>query len=154
MTTAKKDEVSTKTPAAPTPKKDPIAPDINSDQKAATAPVAAPVPPLVQADNTRKALDGAMKGKIIEMLSQPGANATSVSNATGVSYNTVLSIKQGLAGGKTNKPTRAASVSRAVPQKPVQTTASRPGIDELDLLQLEVEYLRKKVALLEARAAK
>ena len=99
----------------------------------APAPVA---PPLVQAANARRALDEAIKAKIVEALSKPGANMTKIAADTGVSYGTVLSIKQKLAG-----------------PKPAVRQMAKPAAksDDTELMRLELEFLRRKVALLEAR---
>jgi transposase-like protein len=104
-----------------------------------------PIPPLTQAANTRKALDDAVKAKIIELLGQPNANMTKIANELGVSYGTVQSIKSKLA-----KPTPAARAPRAVTPKAV----AQPVIDDVELMKLELEFLRKKVAYLESRVGK
>jgi transposase-like protein len=104
-----------------------------------------PIPPLTQAANARKALDDAVKAKIIELLGQPNANMTKIANELGVSYGTVQSIKSKLA-----KPTPAARAPRAVTPKAV----AQPVIDDVELMKLELEFLRKKVAYLESRPGK
>jgi len=104
-----------------------------------------PIPPLTQAANARKALDDAVKAKIIELLGQPNANMTKIANELGVSYGTVQSIKSKLA-----KPTPAARAPRAVTPKAV----AQPVIDDVELMKLELEFLRKKVAYLESRVGK
>jgi transposase-like protein len=101
-----------------------------------------PMPPLTQAANARKALDDALKAKIIEELGKPNANMTKIANELGVSYGTVQSIKSKLA-----KPTAAARAPRVVAPKAV----AQPVTEDVEMMKLELEYLRRKVALLESR---
>jgi transposase-like protein len=132
-----------------------------------------PIPPLIQAANTRKALDDALKAKIIELLAQPNANMTKIANDLGVSYGTVQSIKSKLA-----RPTRAASVAPKAATAPKvrdqiygntndPATAGSLGLRfmkgdgiqlindrDIQLMQLELDYLRRKVAILESYTRK
>jgi len=110
-----------------------------------------PIPPLTQAANTRKALDDALKAKVIELLGQPNANMTKIANELGVSYGTIQSIKSKLA-----RPTRPASVApKAAPKvrDQIYGNGEVPFINstEIKLMQLELDFLRLKVGLLESR---
>ena len=81
---------------------------------------------------SRKPLSEVTKAQIIEALGKPGANMTRISADTGVSYGTVLGIKQRLVG-----------------QRPGARPAAKS--DDAELMRLELDFLRRKVALLEGR---
>jgi len=135
MTTAKKDDVPTKTPAPSTNRQEPvISAAKNADAKTVTA---APVPPLVQAAATRKALDDALKAKIIEMLAQPGANMTRISEETGVSYGVIQGLRQKIS------PAPSSAARKVIPKV--------AAAEDVELMKLELEFLRRKVAWLESR---
>jgi transposase-like protein len=142
MTTAKKEDTPTKAPTASVTKQE-LTVTATKDIKPGmeTAP-AAVVAPLIQADAARTALDDAVKGKIVELLSQPGANMTRIANDLGVSYGTVQSIKSKLA-----KPTPTARAPRVMTSK----VAGQPVAEDVELMKLELDFLRRKVALLESR---
>jgi hypothetical protein len=113
--------------------KKPVAPKIKESKVEAPAPVTFP---LIRSANARKTLDETIKAKILEALSKPGANMTKIAADTSVSYGTVLGIKQKLAGPK--------PAARQLAKTPAKS-------DDPELMRLELEFLRRKVALLETR---
>ena len=149
MTSAKKDESGSKAvplhgtkqeTVAPVPKD--VKPEIKNDPpppSAATAPAA----PLTQAANTRAALDDAITAKIVEALKQPGANMTRIANEMGVPYNTVQSIKS-----KLQKATDSTEQRRVTAPKSSSVTGP-VGDVEVQLLKLENDYLKRRLAILE-----
>jgi transposase-like protein len=108
----------------------------------------APVAPLTQAKNTRKALDEAIKAKIIEALKKPAANMTKIASEHGVSYGVVQNLK-----AKMNKTTPRPDARRTVAPKlsPKAIDHLIAEVDDIELMRLELDFLRKKVALLESR---
>jgi transposase-like protein len=103
-------------------------------------------PSLTRAANTRTVLDEAIKAKIIEALTQPGANMTKIASEHGVSYSAVQGIKSKLA-----KATPAAVVVRRVAVKPAAPVVAAQPVEDVELMKMELDFLRKKIAYLESR---
>jgi transposase len=71
---------------------------------------------------------------------------TKIANELGVSYGTVQSIKSKLV-----KPTAAARAPRVGAPKAVAQPVTQAVTEDVEMMKLELEYLRRKVALLESR---
>ena len=150
MTNAKKDETGSKAVGPLGTKQESVAPvskdvkpEIKNDPPPPPSAATAPVPPLTQAANTRAALDDAITAKIVDALKQPGANMTKIANEMGVSYNVVQSIKS-----KLQKASGSTEQRRVTAPKHSGVTAS-VGDVEVQLLKLENDYLKRRLAILE-----
>jgi transposase-like protein len=150
MTNARKDETGSKAvgplgtkqeSVAPVPKD--VKPEIKNDPPPPPSAATAPVPPLTQAANARAALDEASTAKIVEALKQPGANMTRIANEMGVNYNVVQSIKS-----KLQKASGSTEQRRMTTPKHSGVTAP-VGDAEVQLLKLENDYLKRRLAILE-----
>ena len=142
MTNSRKDETGAKAASGATSTKQEPTAQVLKDTKPETTSAsphasssASPPLPANQSETSRTAIDEGTTAKIAEALRLSGANMTRIAAEMGVSYNAVQSIKSKL---------QRASGS------PEQRRTAIPGRDlEIQLLKLENDYLKRRLALFE-----